>query len=91
MLLFMMRLCRPSIQSELDRFFRAVSREPERFSSVSKSAFSQARKKLGADAFVRLAEGQLDHFERHAPHRRDWLGHRVVAIDGSTLCLPWSR
>jgi len=90
MLTFLMRLCRPSIQSELDRFFRALSREPDSFRSVSKSAFSQARKKLRPEAFIQLAHCQLEYFERYAPHRKSWLGHRVVAIDGSTLCLPWS-
>lgn len=90
MLTFLMRLCRTSIQSELDRFFRAFSKDPDSFRSVSKSAFSQARKKLCPEAFVEMARGQLEYFEGNVPHKKSWLGHRVVAIDGSTLRLPWS-
>lgn len=87
----MMRLCGQSVKVELDRFFRALVEHPDQVASISKSAFTQARKKLKYEAFVALAEHQRSFFYGHAPYQKSWLGHRVVAIDGSTAVLPHSE
>ena len=79
---------RPSVQTELDRFSKALSETPESFDTVSKSAFTQSRKKLKPEAFIELAKAQLQYFLDHAPNKKDWRGSRVVAIDGSLLNLP---
>lgn len=85
-----MRLGRPSLQTELDRFFQSISKSPDDFNSVSKSAFTQARRKLRPEAFIELTDSQLDYFQQNFPYKKDWLGKRVVAIDGSTVLLPSS-
>lgn len=79
---------RPSVQTELDRFYKAISKSSTSFESISKSAFTQSRKKLRPEVFVELADQQLTYFKEHAPCKKDWKGKRVVAIDGSLLNLP---
>jgi hypothetical protein len=87
----MFSLFKPGIQTELDRYFKAIADNQEDFKSVSKSAFSQARKKLLPEAFIELSRFQLNYFEQHAPYKKDWMGHRVIGIDGSTACLPFHQ
>ncbi len=41
-----MGFTRPSVKTELDRFYKALAKSPDSFNSISKSAFSQSRKKL---------------------------------------------
>jgi hypothetical protein len=79
---------RPSVQTELDRFFKSLAKSPESFESISKSAFTQARRKLRPEAFIELAKSQLKYFEEQAPNKKSWKGYRVVSIDGSLLNLP---
>jgi len=86
-----MTFTRPSVQTELDRFFKAIAKSAESFSSISKSAFTQSRKKLKPEAFVELSNSQLSNFVKNAPNKRTWKGKRVVAIDGSLLNLPFSE
>lgn len=86
-----MRFTRPSVQTELDRFYKAISQLPNSFDSISKSAFTQSRKKLKPEAFIELSYQQIAHFKEHAPHQKNWKGSRVVAIDGSLLNLPHSQ
>jgi hypothetical protein len=86
-----MSFTRPSVKTELDRFFKVLSESPESFESVSKSAFTQARKKLKPQAFEKLRDEQLNYFIDHAPYKRDWKGYRLVSIDGSKLNLPYSE
>lgn len=83
-----MGFTRPSVQTELDRFYKAISKSPTSFESVSKSAFTQSRKKLKPEAFIDLSNQQLTYFKENAPYQKDWKGKRVVAIDGSLLNLP---
>lgn len=83
----LMSFTRPSVQTELDRFFKSLSDSPS-FETISKSAFTQSRKKLRPEAFVELNRNQLDYFSKHAPEKKTWKNHRVVAIDGSLLNLP---
>ncbi len=79
---------RPGIQTELDRFFKTISNNSERIQSLSKSAFSQARKKLRPDCFIELNNSILSYFNENAPTPKTWKEKRVVAIDGSSLDLP---
>lgn len=82
---------RPGVQTELDRFFKAVSKSPSSFDTISKSAFTQSRRKLKPEAFIELAQVQLDYFEENAPYKKSWKNSRVIAIDGSVLNLPNSE
>lgn len=86
-----MSFTRPSIQTELDRFFKNISKSPDSFESISKSAFCQARKKLKPEAFIELYKSQLSYFQNHAPYKKNWKGKRVIAIDSSLLNLPPSE
>jgi len=86
-----MSFTKSGVQAELDRFFKAVSKSPSSFDSISKSAFTQSRRKLKPEAFIELAKVQLDYFEENAPYKKNWKNNRVIAIDGSTLNLPNSE
>jgi hypothetical protein len=88
LLVNLMSFTRPGVQTELDRFYKAISKSPASFESISKSAFTQSRKKLRPEAFTELSDEQLTYFKEHAPCQKNWLGKRVVAIDGSLLNLP---
>lgn len=85
--LFLLNLVKRSLQDELDSFFK-IERET-RFAQrvVTKSAFSQARRKLKAEAFIELNHVQVTHFYQHFPVHT-WYGWRLLAIDGSTAELP---
>ncbi len=78
---------RSSVQTELDRFYKAISKSSS-FDSISKSAFTQSSKKLKPKAFIELSKQQLDYFKDNAHNQKTWKGNRVVAIDGSLLNLP---
>jgi hypothetical protein len=77
-----------AVQTELDRFFKSLTQSDEPFETISKSAFTQSRKKLLPSAFIELYEEQLTYFEQNAPHKQSWKGYRLVAIDSSLLNLP---
>ena len=81
---------RPGVQTELDRFFKAISKSTSSFDSISKSAFTQARRKLNPEAFIELSNVQLNYFNENAPYRKTWKDNRVIAIDASVLNLPQS-
>lgn len=83
-----MSFTKSSVQVELDRFYKSYSQSPESFETISRSAFTQSRKKLLPSAFIQLAEEQLSYFQKNAPHQKTWKGYRLVAIDGSVLNLP---
>ncbi len=78
---------RASVQTELDRFYKALSKSPTSFDSVSKSAFTQSRKNLNPEAFIGLSKEQLNFFYKNAPYQKHWKEKRVVAVDGSLLNL----
>src|SRR5690606_18051432 len=58
---------KPGIQVEIDRFFNFQSRDTNHITTYTKSAFSKARHKIKAEAFVRLKDEQLAYFDEHAP------------------------
>lgn len=55
---------------------------------VTKSAFCQARNKLSHQAFCELNQHLLAFVKEHSS-LRTWHGYRLLAIDGSTLQIPW--
>jgi hypothetical protein len=85
--LFLINLIKDSLQTELDNFFKTWLHLELPFNKVTKSAFSQARKKLSHKAFIELNKDQVDYFYRHCNYNK-WQGFRLVAIDGSTCRLP---
>jgi len=76
-----------SIQRDLDRFYKSVNNSDFNIREVTKSAFSQARKKLNPWAFKRLNEVVVKSFyENNEVYT--WSGMRVMAVDGTRLVLP---
>jgi len=76
-----------SIQRDLDRFYKSLDKSDFNIRKVTKSAFTQARKKLNPWAFKRLNEVAVKSFyENNEVYT--WYGMRVMAVDGSRLVLP---
>lgn len=76
-----------SLQGELDDFFGRLSNQANLLRTVSKSAFSQARKKLHHSAFVALNDILLAQWAETQNIPR-WHGFRLLAGDATTLRLP---
>ncbi len=76
-----------SIQRDLDRFYKAISKNDFNIRSVTKGALSLARKKLNAWGFSRLNEVAVESFYAEAEYFV-WHGMRLLSIDGSTSILP---
>lgn len=76
-----------SIQRELDKFFKTISRSDFNIREVTKGAFTQARAKLNPWAFVRLNEVAANTFYEGAEYYV-WHDMRVLATDGTRLVLP---
>jgi hypothetical protein len=83
---YLLNLRKGANQDELDRFFEVVCDQPLA-DSVSKSALTQARAKLRADAFAELNDVLVDGAMNGLPMRR-WHGFRLLAVDGSSFLLP---
>lgn len=76
-----------SLQGELDDFFGRLANQANLVRAVSKSAFSQARKKLNPSAFRALNGILLRQWEESIVIPR-WHGFRLLAGDATTLRLP---
>ena len=59
--------------------------------SISASALSQARQKFLHTAFIELLESCVIAPLYGEGHHKRFKGHRLLAIDGSTLRLPTSK
>lgn len=86
-ILFLLNMVKRSLQDELDEFFRLVSDTPVAVRVVSKSAWTQARRKLKYEAFIELNSRQVTYFYKHFEPVR-WNGYRLLATDGSMTELP---
>jgi hypothetical protein len=84
---FLINFVKSSYQSELDRFFQAITRSPIAKRVVSKAALTKARMKLKYEAFIELNQHLINQFDGSFPYQT-WLGFRLLAIDGTTLTLP---
>lgn len=76
-----------AIQRELDNFFQKITSSDFTIREATKGAFSQARAKLNAWAFIRLNEVAVNSFYDGACYHR-WKGMRLLAVDGTRLMLP---
>jgi len=75
------------IQSELDDFFGRLGNQAAFVRAVTKSAFSQARKKLLPSAFKTVNTLLLDRWYQSVEVPR-WHGFRLLAADTTTLRVP---
>ena len=85
--MFLLNLLKRSLQDELDEFFKVQNGTDLAVRIVTKSAFTQARKKLKYEAFIELNQVQTAYFYQFLELQR-WYGWRLVAVDGSTVQLP---
>jgi len=82
---FLVSAWKGGLQTLLDQFFESLTGKIGR--EVTKSALSQARKKLKASVFEALNQRLLGSLAAHSPEPR-WRGLRLVATDSTTLRLP---
>jgi hypothetical protein len=79
---------RAGVQVELDRFFKSKDSQFNAANNISKSAFTQARRKLQPTLFRELNQSILEFYREYSSQSSKWKNHRVIAIDGSLLNLP---
>lgn len=82
----LLNLRKGTLQDELDQFFETINAD-NTVSSVSASAFCQARGKVKYESLIRLNDLLLDRAAQSLGQRR-WQRLRVLAVDGSTGRLP---
>lgn len=87
LIFFMMNLVKQTLQKELTNFISLISSSKE---NITKSAFSQSRKKLKAEAFIELNDTLVESFYEDDNYKK-WKGFRLLAIDGTCLTLPQSE
>lgn len=85
--IFLLNLLKRSQQDELDEYFKLLKGTELAIRSVTKSAFTQARKKFKYEAFVELNQVQTTYFYRFLGPQT-WYGWRLMAVDGSTVQVP---
>jgi Transposase DDE domain len=88
LVLYLLNLRKHSNQVELDQFFQTINDEKEPSQHITKSAFFQARKQLSPAAFVELNQQLNDNLYSDHNHYTMWKGHRLCAIDGTSMRLP---
>lgn len=87
LVLLLLDFVKGSYQDELDKFFQTLNHFPVAKRVVSKAALTKARMKLKYEAFIELSRYLTWFFYKHFD-AKTWRGHRLLAIDGSTLRLP---
>ncbi len=83
----MLNQMKSSAKIETERLFKVLHATTLSPRELSAAAFSKARKKLKASAFVELNQALLAEFYR-SPWVKRWHGYRLLAIDGSSVELP---
>ena len=86
---FFLNLNKGSNQQELDNYFSLLSPDSLRIQAVTKSALTQARKQLKHTVFTDLNHQLIDSYYTNNPAIKTWHGHRLCAIDGSQIRLPY--
>jgi hypothetical protein len=75
------------LQREMDSFFRETEEEEFNIRKVTKGAFSQSRKNLAPEAFLKLNEIIWRDFYKEVDYL-GYHGHKLLAVDGTFLNLP---
>jgi len=89
----LIKLLRQNIQLELNNYFsRCNDIIGTQYYHMTSSAFIQSRKKLKPDMFYDLSKLMAEEFYQDNDESiLLYKGHRLLAIDGSTLTLPVNR
>ncbi len=82
LILLILNFMRRSLQVELNNFGKFMY-----LPSISKQAFSAARKKLLPTAFIEMNKTLIGEFYSDNEFKT-FLGYRLIVVDGSTLQLP---
>lgn len=82
---FTLNMVKKSLQIELNSFFENVIKENF---SVSKQAYSEARKKIKPEAFIELNDKIIEFIYKECEDLELWNGYRLSAIDGTVLEIP---
>jgi hypothetical protein len=77
-----------SVQRELDDFFQKLNGDEFQLRSITKGALTQARAQLKYQAFIELDQPTQDEFYENGG-AYGWDKYRVLAVDGSTIKLPF--
>jgi hypothetical protein len=81
--LFILNFVKKSLQIELDDFFKKVHKGDV---TITKQAFSQARRKVLPEAFIYLLDGVNKWFYNDTPSNK-YRGYRLLVICGTVLQL----
>ena len=93
-LLFMMNLLTKSLSIEIENFVSHLRQNCGLTSckSFTKSAFVQCRKKIQPGVFKRLSSILVEEFYTDNDFAiKLWNGFRLLAVDGSTITLPFTK
>jgi len=85
-LVFILNGIRKSLQVQLNELTDIID-----LPIISKQAFSAARHKLSASAFVEMNDALVREYYKEGKSPKFFFGYLVAAIDGSTLQLPDSE
>lgn len=89
-LIVFIMILKTSYQRELNAFCKVLMGGDYNIRAVTAGALSQSRAKLNPWAFRRLNEVAIDSFYKDADYLK-WNTHRLLAVDGSVLGLPYSK
>jgi hypothetical protein len=89
-----MNLLSKSLSIEIENFVDHLKRDCgfKTFSSFTKSAFVQCRKKINPEVFIKLSSVLVDEFYTdNVSAIKLWKGFRVLAVDGSSITLAFTE
>ncbi len=91
-MIFMLNLIKKSLAIEINNFVEYLSPSSVKVCAFTSSAYVQARKKINPAAFIHLSQILVDEFYNdNELGVKLWKGHRILAVDGSTVNLPYSK
>ena len=86
-ILLILSALKHSIQTGIDQFLIDTDAV---FDTYSKQAFSKGRQRILPEAFLELHKKSVEFFYNEADYET-YFGHRVLAVDGSKINLPYNR
>ena len=85
-ILLILSALKHSIQTGIDQFLIDTDAV---FDTYSKQAFSKGRQRILPEAFLELHKKSVEFFYNEADYET-YFGHRVLAVDGSKINLPYN-
>jgi hypothetical protein len=92
LILSLINMPKKTLSIELYSFFNHIGKSIGQTVRITTSAFTQSRKKLSPDVFEGINQVILEEYYTDNDERVTlWNGHRLLSIDGSYICLPYSE